>query len=114
MWQEVAEMSTWKRVESPAELAPAMLVELRPCWFCGRTERVTLLQPATTEEPVSINGDGDVVGQGVTWRTVPGLCVHPGRPVDFSPAIHDGRLWRQADEAPGVQTTTKRKLEHTK
>ena len=107
-------MSTWKRVESPAELAPAMSVELRPCGFCGRTERLTLLQPATTDEPVSINSDGDVVGQGVTWRTAPGLCAHAGRPVDFSPAIRDGRLWRRTEEEQGIGQTTQRKLERTR
>ena len=107
-------MITWKRVESPTELAPALPVELRPCGFCGRVERLTLLQPATTDEPVSINGDGDIVGQGVTWKTAPGLCAHPRRPVDFSTAIHDGRLWRPSEEAPGVETTTARVRERVK
>ena len=108
-------MSTWKRVESPAELAPAMAVELRPCGHCGRTERLTLLQPATTDELISVNGDGDVIGQGVTWKTAPGLCANPRRAVDFTPAIRDGRLWRRAEEGTtGVEAASRsRKLERT-
>jgi hypothetical protein len=107
-------MITWKRVESPSELAPAMAVQVRPCGFCGREEKLTLLQPATTDESISLNGDGDFVGQGVTWKTAPGLCIHPRRPVDFSKAIHDGRLWRQAEEEPSVETMTTRVRERVK
>ena len=105
---------TWRRVKSPAELRPAMPVELRPCGFCGRTERLTLIQPATTDEAISVNGDGDVVGQGVTWKTAPGLCCHPRRPVDFSPAIRDGRLWRQGEAPTDDAETRARGLERVK
>ena len=91
-----------------------MRVEIRTCGFCGRTEKLTLLQPATTETPLAINGDGDMVPSSGAWRTIPGLCMHPRRPFDPSAAIRDGRLWRLAEDPPGVEERETRELERVR
>ncbi len=86
---------TWVRVENSDELREAALVELRPCGFCGKTERFMLLRRAGTA--TSLNTDGDFQAGGGAWIIAPGLCLHPRRPFDPSAAIASGRLWRRAE-----------------
>jgi len=93
----------WIKVERADELAPGMTVEIRPCGFCGRTERLILLRKVSTELPTALNGDGDFVQSGDAWKTAPGLCRHPRRPFDPTAAIATGRLFRLAN--PGLADT---------
>ena len=87
----------WVRVEHEAELREAALLELRPCGFCGRTERFILLRRVVTDLGASLTAEGDFTTEGRPWSIAPGLCVRPGRPFDPSAAIATGRLWRRAD-----------------
>ena len=93
----------WVRVESEKELRQAVLVELRPCGFCGKTERFMLLHQAGTGS--SLTADGDFQKAGSSWTIAPGLCINPKRPFDPSAAIATGRLWRRADVAKWDQRT---------
>jgi hypothetical protein len=93
----------WIKVESGDELAAGMTVEIRPCGFCGRTERLILMRQVSTELPAALNGDGDFVQSSCAWKTAPALCQHPRRPFDPTAAIATGRLFRLAD--PGVTDT---------
>lgn len=73
-----------------------MTVELRPCGFCGRRERLILLRVG--QKQLSLHHSGDMLpGQGKGWMAAPGLCLNPLRPVDLSVAIATGRLWRLSD-----------------
>jgi hypothetical protein len=93
----VSAKPTWIRVKKEGELRPGMTVELRPCGFCGRRERMILL--SFEEKELSLHHSGDMLpGRGRGWRGVPGLCLNPRRPVDLSAAIATRRLWRLADE----------------
>jgi hypothetical protein len=85
----------WIRVEHENELSAAVLVELRPCGFCGKTERFILLRRAGTG--TSLNAEGDFQKAGGSWAIAPGLCINQRRPFDPSAAIVSGRLWRRAD-----------------
>lgn len=107
-------MSTWVQVQRAAELSPGLTIEIRPCGFCGRTERLVLLRPVVTASPIGITGDGDVVPSSGAWATAPGLCHNPRQPLDPSAAIATGRLWRLGDEALTVGETTTRTLERVK
>ena len=89
---------TWVRVKSEDELRAGMTVELRPCGFCERRERIMLLR--AQDKQMSLHHSGDMLaGSGRGWSTAPGLCLNPRRPVDLSVAISTGRLWRLSDEA---------------
>jgi hypothetical protein len=88
----------WVRVKREEELREAVLVELRPCGFCGKTERFILFHRVVTTMNASLTAEGDMKDQGGCWSIAPGLCLHPGRPFDPSAAIATGRLWRRADE----------------
>ncbi|MEO8215121.1 MAG: hypothetical protein ABI560_18120 [Myxococcales bacterium] len=95
----------WIRVKTESDLRAGMTVELRPCGFCGRRERLILL--GVEEKHLSLHHSGDMLpGQGKGWRAAPGLCLNPRRPVDLSVAISTGRLWRLADEFLNESTTT--------
>ena len=89
--------TTWVRVKDEGELRPGLTVELRPCGFCGRRERMILL--SFEDKQLSLHHSGDMLpGHGRGWRGAPGLCLNPRRPVDLSVAISTRRLWRLADE----------------
>lgn len=95
--------STWIRVKAEGELRPGLTVELRPCGFCGRRERLILLRAGYKE--LSLHHSGDMVpGEGRGWLVAPGLCLNPTRPVDLSVSISTGRLWRLAD--PDLEEST--------
>ncbi|HEY4187065.1 MAG TPA: hypothetical protein VGP07_18460 [Polyangia bacterium] len=87
----------WVQVEREKELREAALVELRPCGFCGRTERFILLHRVATTSNASLTAEGDFTAAGSSWSVAPGLCVHPRRPFDPSAAIATGRLWRRVE-----------------
>jgi hypothetical protein len=85
-------------VKREDELRPGVTVELRPCGFCEKRERMVLLR--AQEKQMSLHHSGDMLaGSGRGWTTAPGLCLNPRRPVDLSVAISTGRLWRLSDEA---------------
>jgi hypothetical protein len=105
---------TWVKVQSADELRDGMTVEIRPCGFCGRTERLVLIRPAATDLPMALNGDGDMVASGGAWQTAPGLCLHPRRPFDPSSAIREGRLWRLAEQEPAAEQAEPRTLERVR
>lgn len=87
----------WVQVERESELREALLVELRPCGFCEKTERFILLHRVATTSNASLTVEGDFTVTGSSWSVAPGLCVHPRRPFDPSAAIATGRLWRRVD-----------------
>lgn len=87
----------WIQVEREDELRAGALVEIRPCAFCGKTERMILLRPVVTTSGASLTEAGDFAAAGACWSVAPGLCVNPGRPFDPSAAIATGRLWRRAE-----------------
>jgi hypothetical protein len=87
----------WVRVEREEELREAALLELRPCGFCGRTERFILLRRVATTLNASLTAEGDFKAKGTSWAVAPGLCVNPARPFDPSAAIATGRLWRRGE-----------------
>jgi hypothetical protein len=100
----------WIKVERADELAPGLTVEIRPCGFCGRTERLMLMREASTDLPAALNGDGDFISSSGAWSTAPGLCRHPRRPFDPSAAIASGRLFRLADpQAADASGTAERR-----
>jgi len=92
------EQTGWVRVEREEELREGVLVEVRPCGFCGKTERFLLLRRVVTTMKASLTAEGDLKDQGACWSIAPGLCINPGRPFDPSAAIATGRLWRRADK----------------
>jgi len=93
----IEKSAKWVRVKSEDELRPGTTVELRPCGFCGRRERMILL--GSKEKKMSLHHSGDMLAEsGRGWIAVPGLCLNPRRPVDLSVAISTGRLWRLAYE----------------
>ena len=96
--------ATWIRVKNEDELRPGITVELRPCGFCGRRERMVLLRSQAKD--LSLHHSGDMLAEtGRGWVVAPGLCLNPRRPVDLSAAISTRRLWRLADEDSGDAAT---------
>jgi hypothetical protein len=87
----------WVQVEREEELREAALLELRPCGFCGKTERFILIRRVVTELGASLTAEGDFTAEGRPWSIAPGLCVKSDRPFDPSAAIATGRLWRKAE-----------------
>jgi hypothetical protein len=87
----------WIQVASADELRESCLVELRPCGFCGKTERFMLLRRVAPAGGASLSAEGDFLAAGQCWAIAPGLCLNRGRPFDPRAAIGSGRLWRRAD-----------------
>jgi len=87
----------WIQVASADELRESVLVELRPCGFCGKTERFILLRRVAPAGGASLSAEGDFQPAGDCWAIAPGLCLNRGRPFDPRAAISSGRLWRRAD-----------------
>jgi hypothetical protein len=104
-------MAEWIKVEGADELTAGLTVEIRPCGFCGRTERFVLMRHVSTALPAALNGVGDFVASTGAWRTAPGLCHNQRLPFDPSAAIADGRLFRLAGDAPEVGEKASRTLE---
>ena len=87
----------WVQVRDPQELRAGALVELRPCGFCGKTERFMLLRGVTPTTGASLKAEGDFQDSHGCWAIAPGLCLNRNRPFDPTAAIAGGRLWRRAD-----------------
>jgi len=87
----------WIQVARADELRESVLVELRPCGFCGKTERFILLHRVAPAGGASLSAEGDFHAAGECWAIAPGLCLNRGRPFDPRAAIDSGRLWRRAD-----------------
>jgi hypothetical protein len=91
------EHNGWIQVASGDELRESVLVELRPCGFCGKTERFMLLRRVAPAGGASLSAEGDFHAAGECWAIAPGLCLNRGRPFDPRAAIGSGRLWRRVD-----------------
>lgn len=90
-------MNGWIRVKDAQELGEGALVELRPCGFCGKTQRFMLLRRVTPTLGLGLTPAGDFQASSASWIIAPGICLNPNRPFDPLVAIADGRLWRRAD-----------------
>lgn len=99
----------WKLVLDEQELAPGMCVELRPCQWCGKKERLILLTEAGAEMAACADGKRRMANQTFTCTGKCNTC--PGSKHGFNLAINDRRLYRLIDDdsAADETTTTRRK-----
>jgi len=92
----------WVRVESEDELRPGLVVQLRPCLWCGVTE-INLLGRETELGAEARTIDGGI--EEMSRPFVVELSCHIGA-ADYEHAIRDGRLYRLAPFASdGTETT---------
>jgi len=92
------ERGEWLLVQHADELRAGALVEVRPCAFCGKTERLMLLRRVAPSSGASLTGAGDFMEAAGCWSVAPGLCANPRGLFDPSAAIASGRLWRRAEK----------------
>lgn len=113
-------MEKLTKVTSEAQLRPGLLVELRNCMMCGRTERYLLLS-RVGQQPFLCDDNTVVIESG--WKSAPSAACMPCPSSDgwaheflaVENAISEGRLFIVDPFADDAQTTVRRrKLERAR
>lgn len=97
----------WVLVKGESELRVGMCVELRPCVWCNRRERLIISKRKSPTTGYATNPSGIRFSISHAWHVL-GRCR--AEPVAFSQTIRERRLYRLADEQLD-ETTTEKRLE---
>ena len=105
----------WCLVKSEDELRPGMCVELRPCGWCNKRERLIISDVVPAKRysvyPDGTRGENPPGSRSFVFATPRCREFGPGKRGRLIQAIKDGRLYRLRDDDTAADeiATTRRK-----